>query len=346
MHRSIPVSFVLASMLLVGCTTTKYTLSGSWPYIDAQPTVEENTTPQRIIAIWSHDVVNTVGKKPTQGFTGRLFFYDKKSRPIEVEGRLTIFAFDDSRIDDPDWEPKNKPDKKFVFTKEQLPNHLGTSNMGKSYSIWIPWQQIGGTRKTVSLIPVLTTKDGLRIAGPPTKHVLPGKSPRKEQSRITVDPQDPKVLFPSANDLRHIIQEARNRQDEGVQSAGFNQESNSGAIGKERATKRGTSGFMGRTMTIDMSHNMMRNYVNRNNSYTPAPVNSGEGMVARKTSILSQLNLPVDNLAEQLIKPPLPVAPVRSVRPHSAAGIWKPTLRPSSIQSYGDDTSWASYRRR
>jgi hypothetical protein len=342
MHRTIPVSFVLASMLLVGCTTTKYTLSGSWPYIEAQLAVDEDATPKRIVAIWSHDVVQTVGKKPTQGFTGRLFFYDKKNRPIEVEGRLAIFAFDDSNIDDPDWEPKNRPDKKFVFTEEQLPNHLGTSKIGKSYSIWIPWQQVGETRKTVSLIPVLTNKDGLRVAGPPTKHVLPGKSPRKEQTRITVDSQDPEVLFPSANDIRHIIQEARNRQDEGVQSAGFNQESNSGAIGKGRATKRGTSGFMGRTMTIDMSHNMMRNYVSRKDSHTPAPVYSGEGLVAGRTSVLSQFNNP----AEQLIKPPLPVAPVPSVRTHSAADIWKPTLRPSSIQSYGDDTSWASYRRR
>ena len=345
MHRSLPVSLVLASMLLAGCTTTKYTLSGSWPYIEAQPAVDEDATPERIVAIWSHDVVRTLGNKPTQGFTGRLFFYDKKNRPTEGDGRLAIFAFDDSNIDDPSWEPRNKPDRKFIFTEEQLPNHLGTSKIGKSYSIWIPWQQVGGTRKTVSLIPVLTTEDGVRVAGPPTKHVLPGKSPRKEHARVNADPGEPQLVFPNANDLRQIIRETRNRQSQGVQSAGFNQQSNSGAIGKGEATERLGSKDSGRFMTIDMSRNMTRAYVNSQNSRKQLVRLPSEGSLTRaKESLLPQYNLPVTNPADQIIKPPLPVIPSPQVRTRSATDNWKATLQPSSIQSYGDDSSWGSYR--
>lgn len=347
MYRAFPVSLVLGSILLAGCTTTKYTMSGSWPFIEAQPPVDVDARPERIVAIWSHDMVRTVGEKSTQGFTGRLFFYDKKNRPTEVEGRLSIFAFDDSDMDKPGWEPKNRPDRKFVFTKEQLPGHLGIGKIGASYSIWIPWQQIGETRKTVSLIPVLTSEDGLRVVGPPTKHVLPGESRRQEQARVTPQTGDSPVVFPSANDLRQIMQETRDRQAGGVQTAGFNQESGPGAIGTAEVSGRSGSGLAGRTMTIDMSRNMTRSYVNSQGNRTkPNSIHPGSDLSRRHESLLSGMNVPASTPTNQIIKPPLPVTPLPDGQTRNATDIWKPTLKPSSIQSYGDDTSFGSYRLR
>jgi len=349
MYRAFPVSLVLASMLLLGCTTTKYTMSGSWPFIQAQAPIDEDATAERIVAIWSHDMVRTMGEKPTQGFTGRLFFYDKKNRPTEVEGRLSVFAFDDSDMDKPGWEPKNRPDRKFVFTKEQLPGHLGIGKIGASYSIWIPWQQIGETRKTVSLIPVLTNEDGLRVVGPPTKHVLPGENPRKEQARVTPETGNSPVVFPNANDLRQIMQETRDRQAGGVQAAGYNQESGPGAIGTGDVMERSGSGsgLAGRTMTIDMSRNMTRSYVkSQDNRTKPNVLQPGGDRPGRQESLLPGMNVPTSAPAHQIIKPPLPVTPVQDGQTQNATGSWKPTLRPSSIQSYGDDASFGSYRLR
>ena len=349
MYRAFPIWLFLASMLLAGCTTTKYTMSGSWPFIEAQPPVDEDATPERIVAIWSHDMVRTMGEKPTQGFTGRLFFYDKKNRPTKVEGRLSVFAYDDSDMDEPSWEPKNRPDRKFVFTKEQLPGHLGIGKIGASYSIWIPWQQIGETRKTVSLIPVLTNEDGLRVVGPPTKHVLPGESRREEQARVTPETATSPVVFPSANDLRQIMQETRDRQVGGVHAAGYNQESGPGAIGTGDVMggSESDSGLAERTMTIDMSRNMTRSYVNsQRNLAGPNAIHSGRKLSGRQESVLPGMNVPSIAPANQIIKPPLPVTPAQDGQSQNATDSWKATLRPSSIQSYGDDASFGSYRLR
>jgi hypothetical protein len=347
MKRAFPISLILVSILLAGCTTTKYAMSGSWPFIEAQPAVDEDATPTRIVAIWSHDMVRTVGEKPTQGFIGRLFFYDRKNRPTTVEGQLAIFAFDDSDMDKPGWEPNNKPDKKFIFTEEQLPDHLGTSKIGESYSIWIPWQQLGETQKTVSLIPVLTDDDGLRVAGPPTKHVLPGKGRRNEQERVVAEQAESPVVFPDADDLRRIMQETRDGQVGGVQTAGFNQESGPGAIGKGEVSGRSGSGLAGRTMTIDMSRNMTRSYVNSQGNQTkPNSIHPGSDLSGRHESLLSGMNVPASTPTNQIIKPPLPLTPLPDGKTRNATEIWKPTLRPSSIQSYGDDASFGSYRLR
>ena len=214
---------------------------------------------------------------------------------------------------------------------------------------WLPWQQIGETRKTVSLIPVLTNEDGLRVVGPPTKHVLPGENPRKEQARETPETGNSPVVFPNANDLRQIMQETRDRQAGGVQAAGYNQESGPGAIGTGDVMGRSgsDSGLAGRTMTIDMSRNMTRSYVtSQRNLAGPNAIHSGSNLSRRQESFLPGMNVPTSAPAHQIIKPPLPVTPVQDGPTQDATDSWKPTLRPSSIQSYGDDASFGSYRLR
>jgi len=349
MHRSIPVLLLLASMLLAGCSSTRYTLSGSWPYIQGESKIDEDTIPQRIVAIWSHDVVKTPGRQPTQGFTGRLFFYDKKNRPTKVDGRLAIFAFDDSKSATPGWIPKNKPDRKFVFTEEQLPGHLGINKVGASYSIWIPWQELGESQKTVSLIPILTGGEGLRVVGPPTKNVLPGKKPRKEQARVTADLQDPPVVFPNADDIRQLMHETQNRQFTGVQAAGFEQEAHSGAIGQREARAApGDSGFARPTMTLDMSRNMTRAYINNRGAEKRVgrSVKERLNLVETKQPFGTIPGLVGDQASHRVVTPTLPVLPAPATRIPSATSHWKPTLRPSGIQSYGEDGTWGAYRQR
>ena len=349
MRRSIPVVLVLASMLLAGCSTTRYTLSGGWPYIQAESVTDEDAVPARIVAIWSHDVVKTQGIKPTQGFTGRLFFFDKKNRPTEVDGRLAVFAFDDSNSATPGWAPKNRPDRKFVFTEEQLPGHLGITKVGASYSIWIPWQELGESQKTVSLIPILTGDEGLRVVGPPTKNVLPGKNPRKEQARVTAELQGPPVVFPNADDLRQLMWETRNRQSGGVQAAGFETQAHSGAIGQgeSRATP-GDSGFARPPMTLNMSRNMTRAYVNnrRNEKQVDKSAIEPLNVVQNKQLFPPVPGLTGDQAADRVVTPTLPVLPTPVVRTPSTTNHWQPTLSPSSIRSYGEDGEWGSYRRR
>ena len=170
MKLAYAVSLLAVSLLLPGCQSTGATASSWNPLTRFQSKPAE--PPNRIVAIWAPDVLNTQGQASTQGFGGRLYFYDKQNRTVPVDGQLIIHAYDDS--DDAD---HTTADKKFIFTAEQLKRHHGLCELGSSYSIWIPWQPVGGTQRQISLVPTFTSTSGTRLVGHQTQNLLPGKKP-------------------------------------------------------------------------------------------------------------------------------------------------------------------------
>jgi hypothetical protein len=136
---------------------------------------EPYPNPVKIAATWTPDTLVQTGRTPTRGFGGRVFFYDEKSRPVPVEGTLTVHGFDDSSA-----EPEISV-KRFEFTPEQFTRHYSQSDLGASYSIWIPWDAVGGTQRRVSLVTSFRTAEGNLIQGIPATLALPGKSPKTEE---------------------------------------------------------------------------------------------------------------------------------------------------------------------
>jgi hypothetical protein len=67
-------------------------------------------------------------------------------------------------------------DKRFVFSSEQLTTHFSPSQIGASYSIWVPWDAEGGFREEITLIASFKSKQGSVVQGTPAKLFLPGKS--------------------------------------------------------------------------------------------------------------------------------------------------------------------------
>ena len=55
-------------------------------------------------------------------------------------GTLVVYAFDETNRD----ANNARPDRKYVFTPEQLPLHYSKSKVGHSYSVWLPWDEVGG----------------------------------------------------------------------------------------------------------------------------------------------------------------------------------------------------------
>jgi hypothetical protein len=138
------------------------------------PWEEKPGTPEKIVAVWTDTVLNRTGAAPQRGFGARLMFFEaKKEKPIKVDGTLVVYAFlEDGR------DPNNvKPDRKYVFTAEQLPSHYSKSTLGHSYSIWVPWDEVGGTQKEISLAVRFEPKKGAVVVGDLARQVLPGKSP-------------------------------------------------------------------------------------------------------------------------------------------------------------------------
>jgi hypothetical protein len=129
-------------------------------------------TPTHMIAIWSPDVLSQPGKPPTRGFGGRFYFYNDKNRAVLVEGQLVVYGYDD--VNDP--HRPGEPQRKFVFTPDQFASHQSTSDLGPSYSIWIPWDAAGGDQAQVSLVPVFTATSGKIVMGQQAMNVLPGRT--------------------------------------------------------------------------------------------------------------------------------------------------------------------------
>lgn len=128
-------------------------------------------TPVRLAGTWTDSVLHQPGKTPQRGFGGRLLFYNKKGNdPILVDGQLVVYAFDES-----DREPTdNRPTRRYVFPADQVALRMSESELGPSYSFWLPWDEVGNPQTEVSLIARFEPKKGPLIVGEQTRHILPG----------------------------------------------------------------------------------------------------------------------------------------------------------------------------
>ena len=148
-------------------------------------TPEPYTNPVKLAVTWTPDTIIQTGRTPTRGFGGRIFFYDEKSKSVPVEGTLVVHGFDDTSENDANAA------KRFEFTPEQFTRHFSQGDLGASYSIWIPWDAIGGEKKRISLVTSFKSTSGKPIQGIPASLMLPGISPTEmeEDKLARMSPQ-------------------------------------------------------------------------------------------------------------------------------------------------------------
>lgn len=142
------------------------------PFLDDKDRTDETPYPDpvQLAATWTPDTLTQTGRTPTRGFGGRLFFFDAQSHAVPVDGKLVVHAFDETSIDSKDRV------KKYEFTAEQFTKHYSQSDLGASYSVWIPWDAIGGEQKEISLVASFLTAEGKTVQSSPAKVRLPGKT--------------------------------------------------------------------------------------------------------------------------------------------------------------------------
>ncbi len=141
--------------------------------------------PTKLVAVWTDAVLHQGGKPATRGFGGRLMFYGaEENAPIKVEGTLIVYAFDEA-----DRSPTDvKPDRKYVFPPSQFAQHYSKSKLGHSYSVWIPWDEVGGPRKEISLIARFIPKQGAAIVSAQARQILPGLPPNPDPAYSSAQP--------------------------------------------------------------------------------------------------------------------------------------------------------------
>jgi hypothetical protein len=154
-----------------GCSSWNLQSPKVWPFASDKP-----GSPTQVAAMWTDTVMYQPNQAPMRGFGGRLMFYEKdKKDPIKVEGSLTVYAFDENTGE----TNKVRPDRKYVFTKEELATHYSKSKIGHSYSVWLPWDVAGGQQKEISLIVRFKPEKGSVVISDQSKHLLPGETPVK-----------------------------------------------------------------------------------------------------------------------------------------------------------------------
>ncbi len=157
-----------------------------WPF----NTKDKPGKPDKIVALWSDTILTQAGQPPIRGFGGRLMFYEgKNEEPIKVEGMLTVYAFDET-----DRDANNaRPDRKYVFTPQQFPLHYSKSKIGHSYSVWLPWDEVGGPSKEFTLIVRFQPKEGAVAVSDPCRQLLPGRTvpSRTKAPAVLSDPPGP-----------------------------------------------------------------------------------------------------------------------------------------------------------
>ena len=130
-------------------------------------------TPTQMAVIWKDSTYSQPGATPARGFGGRVYFYDEDNKPIRVQGELIVYGFDDSNRRSEQQAPS--ADRKYIFRNHELQRHFGETELGPSYSVWVPWDKVGGFRKTIALLPVFKNSDGGLVRSSHTINVLPGK---------------------------------------------------------------------------------------------------------------------------------------------------------------------------
>ncbi len=156
-------------VLLAGCQPIS--LRKTFPWVVGEDGRLDR--PLKVVAFWTDSVLTQPGRVPVRGFGGRLMFYkDHEAKPLKVSGTLTVYAFDDSRGGD-----HVNPDRKYVFTPEQFAEHYSKGKLGHSYSVWLPWDEVGGERKRITLIVRFEPTQGGIVVSEPSQHILPGLEP-------------------------------------------------------------------------------------------------------------------------------------------------------------------------
>lgn len=172
------ISQVLGCSSMIPATNKNKEKDATWSFFKKK----EYQIPSSINVTWTHDIYTKEGKPPTRGFGGRFYFYNDKSQAIPVEGELTVYGFDDTNKDHSNASFETA-DKKFKFTPEQFTTHFSESQLGASYSVWIPWDAAPGVQKKIMLIPTFKPKEGPVIRGNAATLLLPGVIPQEQEEQ-------------------------------------------------------------------------------------------------------------------------------------------------------------------
>jgi hypothetical protein len=183
--RLAPAAIAAAFVIVAGgCqfAPTKKVWPMTWFAKDEEPAV-----PDRMMIVWTDTILHQPQKPGVRGFGGRVFFYSgNETTPVKVDGSLTIYAYDNDNLD----SDSTRPERKFVFTGEQFEKHMSYTDLGPSYSIWLPWDEVGGEGRQLSLVSRFDGTSGGVVISKPAIKLLPGLAKKDRRADTSLAKSD------------------------------------------------------------------------------------------------------------------------------------------------------------
>lgn len=114
----------------------------------------------QIICIWQPSEGRDPNGMPCRGFAGQiLFLANRGSLPVQVDGNVRIYLFDDQGS----VEEQTKPIHQYDFDSPSWALHLTKGTLGPTYSVFVPYTRRGTYEAQCALRVRLKTSDGSTI---------------------------------------------------------------------------------------------------------------------------------------------------------------------------------------
>ena len=163
------VLFLMCFLALPGCTTTG--LLSKWTHRGVTPKATAANPAVRILCMWQPADGAGVDDKPARGVAGQIFFFTQNSvTPVEIEGDVRIFLFDDQSPE----EQQGTALHEFDFVKGAWKAHLVGTQFGPAYQLFVPYSRKGHHQAELAVRVRLTPPNGPVIFSDMAKINLPG----------------------------------------------------------------------------------------------------------------------------------------------------------------------------
>lgn len=152
---------------VAGCATMKLPMFKTEKHVKA----DARNPVTQAVCMWQPAEGRGLDELPGRGFAGQIVFLTAKSpTPVEVEGDVTIYLFDDHGTP----EERSRPLHVFRFVDGSWQTHMIPTAWGPTYQLFIPYVRKGVNRASCSLAVQIETPDGRRVTSDMANIVLPG----------------------------------------------------------------------------------------------------------------------------------------------------------------------------
>ncbi|MBM81072.1 MAG: hypothetical protein CMJ78_10820 [Planctomycetaceae bacterium] len=198
-------SFLLAALVIgaCGCSTTELFHRDN----DFEEATVRNPA-NRCVALWTPTEGHGLNNEPCRGFAGQVFFFPRgSSEPVQVNGKVRVYVFDDQG----EVEEQTKPVHQFDFEAGAWNTYLHDSQFGPCYQLFIPYTRKGNHKaECVVRLRMKPDDGGPTVYSKLIEVELPGFDKKNAEKPVVerIDRQDKPKMVGSTIELAAATEES------------------------------------------------------------------------------------------------------------------------------------------